>query len=605
METIKPQGINYDLSRGHKAYDTKVKNIIGIFQKLTGLEEISKTELLEISKKGLLDVSKEAEDFIKIQDDLEEALSLNEFNNLLSKIEDDSSIVESNNISNIQLEYESGFYIPYNVRLDELSQRLENDALAFYELHTLSKNIDVNLEDLSNNTINEVIAKTIELIDKLNKLNTHNDKKKNRIVELAYQTIYSVILHEEIYSRRDVFNYLKQLNNSVNLESVGRLLSNDLNKLNTKLLSEKELEGLKKEGLGYDFLDDDIIKEVAIKTIGKINPEYIEQGRREIRDIISKSTSYRVEEEKLNKDLEEHKNSLKQLKRRKNIIITKMMSLVSISAAYSAGKNLSEKRPEYRTITRTINAKTGRIVGEVEEIFDEKETTYVATLLEKSPWKVNPNGGYISNVVAYEYVNSEDRESVIKDSLEMNENVVKKYQYIESKETLDYSDSMTETTLLITETYQDKSVSRPNEKYVLSYTGTAIVVSLIFDIAVLLVPSLGFEVAKKRLNGMINSIKESEKSEKEIVERLEEIKQYEAKYKAEYEESLKKYGSLAKEFIFEPINESRPDDSRNPFKNSLQFIESNQNGSLDSLKNTMQLNKSNSDKIHAILRLKK
>ena len=38
METIKPQGINYDLSRGHKAYDTKVKNIIGIFQKLTGLE---------------------------------------------------------------------------------------------------------------------------------------------------------------------------------------------------------------------------------------------------------------------------------------------------------------------------------------------------------------------------------------------------------------------------------------------------------------------------------------------------------------------------------------------------------------------------------------
>ena len=133
METIKPQGINYDLSRGHKAYDTKVKNIIGIFQKLTGLEEISKTELLEISKKGLLDVSKEAEDFIKIQDDLEEALSLNEFNNLLSKIEDDSSIVESNNISNIQLEYESGFYIPYNVRLDELSQRLENDALTFYD----------------------------------------------------------------------------------------------------------------------------------------------------------------------------------------------------------------------------------------------------------------------------------------------------------------------------------------------------------------------------------------------------------------------------------------------------------------------------------------
>ena len=195
-------------------------------------------------------------------------------------------------------------------------------------------------------------------------------------MELAYQTISSVILHEEIYSRRDVFNYLKQLNNSVNLESVGRLLSNDLNKLNTKLLSEKELEGLKKEGLGYDFLDDDIIKEVAIKKIGKINPEYIEQGRREIRDIISKSTSYRVEEEKLNKDLEEHKNSLKQLKRRKNIIITKMMSLlliplVSISAAYSAGKNLSEKRPEYRTITRTINAKTGRIVGEVEEIFDE------------------------------------------------------------------------------------------------------------------------------------------------------------------------------------------------------------------------------------------
>ena len=46
------------------------------------------------------------------------------------------------------------------------------------------------------------------------------------------------------------------------------------------------------------------------------------------------------------------------------------------------GKNVSNRITEYQTITRTIDLNTGEIIGEPNEVYDDEETTYVATIME-------------------------------------------------------------------------------------------------------------------------------------------------------------------------------------------------------------------------------
>ena len=51
--------------------------------------------------------------------------------------------------------------------------------------------------------------------------------------------------------------------------------------------------------------------------------------------------------------------------------------------------------------------------------------------------------------------------------------LVEKYSYIESKENLDKDDSTTQTTILLTETYQDKNDTRKSTKYIMSAETTS------------------------------------------------------------------------------------------------------------------------------------
>ena len=154
---------------------------------------------------------------------------------------------------NMQMDYEGFVYDKYSARLDTLTKSLESDTLPFYEIHLLCNKIKSNLGYISGENIHTVIEYTMSLINALNRLNTHNGKEKNKIIKESYKTIYSVIMYEELFDRSDIFDYIKKLNIPVNIESLGRLLNDDLKMLDKQELIDMDLKSLKTEGLGYDF----------------------------------------------------------------------------------------------------------------------------------------------------------------------------------------------------------------------------------------------------------------------------------------------------------------------------------------------------------------
>ena len=94
QDLTKEQIENMNLTRGHKEYDSKVKNLEGIFKKI----------------EQILDISKYKEAFLTITSEV------NDNPNLSSKMLDDMHYNE------MQLDYEGFTYGVYNKKLDDLTK---------------------------------------------------------------------------------------------------------------------------------------------------------------------------------------------------------------------------------------------------------------------------------------------------------------------------------------------------------------------------------------------------------------------------------------------------------------------------------------------------
>ena len=92
MQAVQSQGNNIDLTRGHKEFESKCKNIEGIFSKL----------------EGILDTSKYQKEYAEILKDCKKDPSMS--TKMLSE--------------NMQMDYEGFVYDKYSARLDKLTKSI-------------------------------------------------------------------------------------------------------------------------------------------------------------------------------------------------------------------------------------------------------------------------------------------------------------------------------------------------------------------------------------------------------------------------------------------------------------------------------------------------
>jgi len=505
--------MSQNLNNDYKEYDAKVNNLINIFTKV----------------RRILDISKYRYELDKIQQE-----------------------ANAEHIS-----FEDISYNIYNERLDILLNTVEKEVLPLYELYLLSSKIDIQISNVMNEDINNIIENTKELINSLNSINTYNNKDANYLIDKAYKTIYSVIIHEEIFNRNDILSYINDLNITLNKEKIGKLVLNDINGLSDQeivnidfqnLFLDEELRNIDNDGLGYDYLNSDFIRKISKNIVGKKYLEFDKKRKEVISDISSKVNIFTRKNNLLLSDLNKNNMHIKNLYINKSLLLTKALSvilvpIITFSAGRMIGKNASNKITEYKTVTRTIDLNTRDVVGDIDYVYDEKETTYVATVMKCSPWRSNPSGdGYIRNVTAYEYIpNGMDGIHDVT-NFQLEGNMLEKYVYIESKESLDKNDSTSETTILLTETYQDKNDNRKSTKYVLPLSIVGAGIGIAIDVALVFLELYDIHRIKEIFDKLDKEIKEYKLSNKQINDRLNSLMDENLRLHDEYNNAVKKYG---------------------------------------------------------------
>lgn len=515
-----------DLTRGYQKYDAMVKNIEGIFNKINQLFDIS-----EYKK---------------------------ELDKIINDASNDSSFSNKMLYEGMQLDYESFIYDNYIKRLDDLQKKIENELMPLYEIHLLISKINIGVKNISSDNIGDVIDQTLRLVSTINNLRNNLNDQEKELIKNAYQVIYNVILHEEIFERNDIFNYIMKLNNSSIKENIARLLARDLNKLSQEDLIDEDLKGITTEGLGYDYLNLDVIKKVSLKTIGETNSEYQERKRAAILEVNKKNNRLITKRNALEEELKNNKGLIKNLKINKALLISKACSIVlvqiiTISAGGLIGKAKSDKITEYKTITRTVDLNTGNVIGDIIYEYDDKVTTYAATVLVCDPWRKNPVGeGYVRNVKAYDYVSSSDtpfiatagdsQEGIHDTNRKVDSNIKFKYQYTEATDTLKIGENTTDKSTLVIETYQDKSDSRISTKYIIPFAIGGAVLGALLDVLAILLRVYDLNDIKRIMNKLNNQIESKNMNIECILEELNKLKEEALLIEDEYSNTARKYG---------------------------------------------------------------
>lgn len=515
-----------DLTRGYQKYDAMVKNIEGIFNKINQLFDIS-----EYKK---------------------------ELDKIINDASNDSSFSNKMLYEGMQLDYESFIYDNYIKRLDDLQKKIENELMPLYEIHLLISKINIGVKNISSDNIGDVIDQTLRLVSTINNLRNNLNDQEKELIKNAYQVIYNVILHEEIFERNDIFNYIMKLNNSSIKENIARLLARDLNKLSQEDLIDEDLKGITTEGLGYDYLNLDVIKKVSLKTIGETNSEYQERKRVAILEVNKKNNRLITKRNALEEELKNNKGLIKNLKINKALLISKACSIVlvpviTISAGGLIGKAKSDKITEYKTITRTVDLNTGNVIGDISYEYDDKVTTYAATVLVCDPWRKNPVGeGYVRNIKAYDYVSSSDtpfiatagdsQEGIHDTNRKVDSNIKFKYQYTEATDTLKIGENTTDKSTLVIETYQDKSDSRISTKYIIPFTIGGVVLGALLDVLAILLRVYNLNDIKRIINRLNNQIESKNMNIECILEELNKLKEEALLIEDEYSNTARKYG---------------------------------------------------------------
>ena len=516
--------MNYDLSRGYKKYDAIHKDIEGILEKLSDIFNVE-----------------------KFQKELKKIDIIVDSNKSVIKMK---TLTKKTNHQNMQEEFEALVYDPYINDLKNLKEEIENELYPFYKIYLLYSKINLGIDKISNENIVDVIDAAKRLISSLNLIEKKLTIEEQDIINKAYKALYDVILYEEIFTRNDILEAVKKLNTSAFQENLGRLLANDIKKLKKEEIIDEELKIIDTEGLGFDYLNEAIINKISRRTVGETNSIYQKRKKKTLEDLNFSIAAFEERKNSYTFKQLETKHKIKNLKLSKNLLKLKAVSIVLIpvitfTTGYKIGRLKSNEITEYQTITQKIDLNTGKLLADPQKEFDEKPTTYVATILECSPWYKKDDNNYIRNITAYDYINPPD----IKDDFHVNMdnlegNLVVKYQYSENTTSLAKNETTDEPQIILIETYQDKSVTRKSTKFIIPFTTTGAILGLGIDNMLCIFLVYDPEEIKKKFKKLDEKIKECNLTQEQINNELKSMQEDATNILKSMDDAKRKYGNI-------------------------------------------------------------
>lgn len=236
-------------------------------------------------------------------------------------------------------------------------------------------------------------------------------------------------------------------------------------------------------------------------------------------------------------NIKKYKDELKKLKLSKNCLKAKRLFLRMVLVPAVAvplacpfiGRNIGLKASSKvlltKTITNTVDTDSGDII-ESDAKYEELKTDYVASVTICDAWKKNASGtSYVRNCVVYDYDFSDLGE--IEDDFHLTlenikpENLIKKYTYQEPTDKVENEKYLTDSQVLITETYQDNKDTEISTKYNLPYTVAGVGVGgIILTSEILAYCLLGRNFKEKLDRKIAKDFSENEKKTTEVSKTL-------------------------------------------------------------------------------------
>ena len=429
----------YDELLGYKAIDSLRKNLVG------AIDQIHAMKYYKIDTTHLENKLKEFETRFNIED---EKLK----NTKMPFIE-------------MQKDLEAFVLGDLVKSLQELTYEYQRDIDPLYKIYTLFTEIDNIIYIMDD--VSRLTELTIMLIDHINSIDTHNSIEATNLINKAYETIFNAMQYEAIYDKDDIINYINAKNLDSNRENLGIIIRENIDKVNKDVLTDDKIKHID-EGAGYDYVSKDIIKELSKDNLSNIYKKIEVAKQRNVDEITDKYSRVNTDIGKLQNRKEYYSERLKDINTRllaARAIVAAYVAVptIMISSGYAIGNGLSNKIDEYATVTREINLETKEVLSE-EKVYTDVKTSYVASITVYEPWKENPYGsGYIRDAIVYEYNNADSNHNITREDVELNSK--EKFRYSEAKEVLDENDSLTNATIIVTETYQNKQDSIKSKKY--------------------------------------------------------------------------------------------------------------------------------------------
>ena len=429
----------YDELLGYKAIDTQRKNLEGAIDQIHAMKYY-KIDITHIENK------------------------LNELDSQFNKI---NKHLENNKMPFPEMQKDSEGFVLGNLvnAYKDLNLEYQRDIEPLYKIYTLFTEVD-NIIYLMDD-VSRLSKLTIMLIDHINSIDTHNNTDTISLINKAYETIFYAMQYEAIYDKDDIINYINAKNLDSNRESLGAIIRENIDKVNKDVLTDVKIKHID-EGARYDYVSKDIIKELSKDNLSNIYKRIEVAKQRNVDEINDKYSRVNTDIGKLQNRKEYYSERLKDINTRllaARAIVAAYVAVptIMISSGYAIGNGLSNKIDEYATVTREINLETKEVLNE-EKVYTDVKTSYVASITVYEPWKENPYGsGYIRDAIVYEYNNDDSNHNITREDVELNSK--EKFRYSEAKEVLDENDSLTNATIIVTETYQNKQDSIKSKKY--------------------------------------------------------------------------------------------------------------------------------------------
>ncbi len=438
----------------------------------------------------------------------------------------------------------------YCSRLDWLEKEINDKFGQFYIAHLYVQKVKTLLEDLNEDKYSDIIDECEKLIKSLIEIESKDDK--DNVYDEGIKTLYDALLNESALEKNSILSRIKAINNDRIRESLGTIIKNDLSTFDEKELLNIKIRYISK-GLGYDYLDSEIIKEIASKKISEKYEEYQERKKTALSYLLEKADVLASDEKNVASDRKKSRKRIRKLRLHKNIALVKIASLsaIPIILLSGLGKLGSTVGGKYKNTIRVFDAKTHNQIGDTETVYVYNDSPYEVIITKYTPWREKlTNDGYIRDKLEFKYTSK-----TMMDINEISPNELFKLisyydQTTEEKQELGENDSMIDQEIFIRETIADKNDKVPHPGIIVCFILLGIMAFLTVDAAIDHFSDTDFFNAFKEAFNAFKENRQDLKYEKAnitkrvIKKRYEQIGERIVEFQSEYEEKLQKYGDL-------------------------------------------------------------